>query len=692
MNLDGYTIDYILKRTEVLKRAVGNRNERMSRYERMYRMDVWDTPPMQNEMRVTMPVGFDSVEKMRALLITRRPQVSVPYDSSEMAKQTKAQKLESYLYGVMARTNFYRLLADGEWNAMCLGQGILKACWMPGVAYDEFPLAVNAPDPRTVYGTRNVSKTRYTELVQTWERSRREIIDEWGLTDYKPPADLAFDRQASWLDEKVNYIEYWQEVYDWEEVEKPKPKPKTIAELAGELMLHQQTAASGIPEEYDAGGEDEPPEEEEPQRRRVRRIVHAVVIEEKPAAVVTGTAPASNDLSAVAPGRWVKQPKVVPGYSVIPYFKWSGISTPLAGENEDLSILYPLTNGDGGKNAMGVLAAMSILASIDLNSAVASPNAPWFTDDDTVDIDTDPNAINRVKPGSKVWRGEVDTTNPAVVRVKEQLTGIVNNVTVPEVMSGQVYQLSGQAISGLTNAFQMLLAFKQQDRESMLESFFGMILELTKEYAVGDGWTAYGQNANGRFVEQTVKSEDIYEGVRVQAKLSASLPKDEMAMVGLLVNLVQSDIISVETALDQVQKLIGLAGDTPMDEMKRWLRDKILREGSVAKVLAEASGKEALEALAEAGILSPEAIDKAIQTLNPPPPPAQLPPGQGMPPQGMPPQGPPAMPPTGGLPPNILPPTPDMLAAAGNLPGAMNMMGGDVPPFGGGPPPPPGMM
>jgi hypothetical protein len=687
-DLSRYDIPYILKRTAVLKSSVGNRNARMDRYEKMYRMDVWESAPAQNELRVTMPVGFDTVEKMRALLITRRPAVSVPYDSSEMHKQVKAQKLEGYLYGVMSRTNFYRLLADGEWNAMCLGQGILKACWMPGIAYDEFPLAVTAPDPRNIYGTRNVAKTRYTELVQTWKRSRREIRDEWGMTNYNPPTGMAFDQEAVWWDDRVNYIEYWVEYYDWEKVEPAAPPPKTVAELAGEMMLHTQQAASGIPEEYEAaeGEPAEKEEEEEPKRRRIRRIIHAVAIEEPPSVSAPG-APVE------AGGVWVKKPTVVPGYNVIPYFKWSGISTPLPGENEDLSILYPLTNGDGGKNAMGVLAAMSMLASIDLTSAIMSPNSPWFTDDETADIDTDPNAINRLSKGSKAWREQYDTTNPAVIRVKEQLTGVVNNVTVPEVMSGQVYQLSGQAISGLTNAFQMLLAFKQQDRESMLEQFFAMVLELTKSYAVGDGWTAYGQNGNGRYVEQTVKPEDVYEGVRVQVKLSASLPKDEMAMMGAIVNLVQADIISVETALDQIQKLIGLAGDTPMDEMKRWLRDKILREGSVAKVLAEASGKEALEALAEAGILSPEAVDKAIESLNPPPqpPPGMMPPGQGMPPQGGP--MPPAMPPTGGMPSNVMPPTPDMLAAAGNLQGAMNMQGGaGAPPFGGGPPPPPGMM
>lgn len=685
LNLSRLTFDYIRERAEMLRTSVGNRNAKMDRFEKLYRMDVWPDAMKPTELRVTIPTGFDVVEKMRGLLITRRPQVSVPYPSANMADQVKAQKKERYLYGVMHRTNFLRLLADAEWYAMCLGQGVLKASWYPHAAEDEFPILVSAPDPRTLYGRRSPQKDRYVELAHWWTRPRRDIRDEWGDAFKAVPPDSDFKKQAAWWDEQVDYIEYWVEQYDWEDIEPEPEPPKMLADLVGEALLTQ--VAAPIVDAVDAevaaeAAATEAAEAEVPQQRRVRKIVHAVIVLDRPA---DGVPKRSRD--EFGKGWTIKKAVVVPGYHIIPYVAWAGVSTPLAGENESLSILYPLTNGDGGQKAMGVVAAMSILASIDLTTAVMSPNSPLFVDDQNAEIDTEPNAVNRVSPGTRSWRTPPDATNPAVVRMFEQLQGVLGNVTMPEVLNGQVYDLSGQAISGLTNAFQRLIAFKQQDREVAIERFLELILHLTREYADPEqGWTAYGANQFGRYVEESVTPEDIGKSCRVQVKLDASLPKDEMATISMLVSLVKAEIISVETAQDQIQKLIGMAADTPTDETKRILRDKILREGNIAKLLATALGREALADLEAAGVFTAEDVAEAqamlYQEEHPQPPPM----APGAPPPG----APPGMSPTGGLPPGVLPPTPDMVAAAGNIPGAMAMQGQPMLPPGVMPPGVPG--
>jgi hypothetical protein len=70
-------------------------------------------------------------------------------------------------------------------------------------------------------------------------------------------------------------------------------------------------------------------------------------------------------------------------------------------------------------------------------------------------------------------------------------------------------------------------------------------------------------------------------------ELSASLPKDESGEVMMLANLVESGRISMETFLDRLQRIKKLASQSPQDEMKRILRDKMIFEGPLAERLAQ---------------------------------------------------------------------------------------------------------
>lgn len=637
LNLSSIDTQYILDRTAALETQFFDRNRRMDQYERMYRLDIWPESRSMDEVRVTLPLAYDAVEKMRALLITRPPTVSVPYTSNNPKDQARGQKLERYLYGAMSRLSFQKLLADAEWYAMCLGRGWLKLAYDKEAAeYEEdFPLVLTSPDPRTIYYQLSPRKDRCVELVQKWDRSRREIEDEFGY-EFIRPSEKAGDLAAiaEWLDEKVQYIEYWREVTTWKtEKKEPVIEPKLVTDLLAEKMMAIVTG--------EEPPEPTPPADEEPERRKVRQVVHAIMVNDGEVIDIFGRA-------------MIKKPVVLPYHKRIPFFGWAGTSTPLPGTNGDLSVLFPLSNGDGGDKAMGILSALSVLASTDLTTGIDSPNAPIIVDDPDADISTDPKAINYVKPGTNVKRLEPDGTNPAVLRTSELLNQQVSRVTVPQVMSGDYMNLSGQAVSGLSSAYQMILGFRQQERETQLQYLLGELLTVTEFFAV-DGWTAYGNNAMGRYVEQKVVPEDISGNTRVTVKLSASMPKDTMGMLSALSMLQSKKQISMETFLDMVQKLpeMGLAAESPTDELERILRDMVLFEGDLAKGMATALSTETVEEmLGRNGITMDQAM--AVRALlYPTPPQPKGPPPAG--PNGQPPQNP-MMPGGGGAPPPSGPP------------------------------------
>jgi hypothetical protein len=616
-------------RAAALERMYQGRNSRLDDYERMYRLQSWKDTLRPNEIRVSLPDAHNTIEKYRALLMTRPPTITVPTTSNNPDDQGRAQKIERYLYGVSARTKMSKVLSWAEWYAVTFGAGFVKCVYDSNHADDEFPLIITSPDTRTLYWQCD-GRDRIIELVQKWPRSRREIEAEWGCTLPRPSESWELESEAAWLDYKVDYIEYWTETTVWEKKEKGKPEPKLLTDLIGEAMQGVMAGQAGVDVEATlAGVEGEPAEEEEEEetRIRVRRVIHTVIVEDG-----AGTG---------GPAFVVKRAVAMPGYSRIPFVKFSGISTPLAGAGSDLSVLYPLAGGDGTDKAMGVLAAMNLLASIDLDSAIKAPNAPIISDDDAAELDMQPGAKNYVKPGSKVWRLTPDASNPAVQRSAELFTGRASQSGIPEIWSGEFHSLSGQALSGLATVFQMAIGFKQNDRQEALQDLFGLVLALTAKYSARDGgWRTYGTNATGQFVETLVKPADIGTNFRVTVKLSASMPKDTVGIASLLSMLESKGQLSLETMLDHLQKLpeFGLAAESPEDEIVRIYRNQLLKDEQFKGFITKALGSDVVQMMRNAGVVSPEAEQEAQQLLFPPPPmpmPAQGGPQQGMPPEMM---------------------------------------------------------
>jgi hypothetical protein len=676
-----YDARFVLDRTDELRTAAGDRNTRMDRFERMYRMDVWDDAPLgPDDIRLSLPIAFDMVEKMRALLITRPPVISVPWGNNDPDDQAKSQRMERYLYGLSGRANLGRVLADAEWFAMCLGMGVLKIAYDSQAVEGDSPLVIVAPDPRTIFGRLAPARDRWVELAQVWDRTRSEIIDEWGA-DLDMPSGMDATEEIAWLDEEVEYIEYWREMTEWIEPEPviEMPTQDSVIEATIDNVMAAMAGSAGstgsptgdaanergaqeILDGIDSGEAVELDIKDEPEKIRVRRVLHMVVVRD------------GNTGKPEEGGIVVKDAVIVPGYSQIPYIKWSGIATPLGGGDSDLSILYALGNGDGGSDSYGILQAWNLLASLDMGEALNAANPPLETDDEKATINAHAGEITTVQKDRHVRPLREPGQSLAFSRMSEQMSRMVDRIGLPEIWSGMVQNLSGQAISGLATAFTMLIGFKQLDRERALENLLMLALALTREYAPDDGWMMYGENAYGRSVEETLKPTDIAPHPRVRVKLSASMPKDDMAFISMLVQLVNTDLLSYETALDHIQKTIGLSADTPEEEIERILRAKLLLKSDVsqqlAKVLALRSAKRMARNAGEDEAMIEQLLGIQPQGQGQP---QGLP--QQMPPQGMQqPQG--APPPTMGLPPNVLPPSPDLLAGAGRIPQANNLQAG----------------
>jgi len=679
----------VCDRREDIVEAAGDRNKRRDRYERYVNLDFFERDAGADEIRIALPIAFDTVNKLKALTFGRRWMVTVPSSGGPETKETdRAQKLERFLYGVTDRLGLYRHAGYAEQDALTMERGWIKAVYDAKAAEDEFPIRITTPDPRTVYPVWDAGRERPTELIHTWQRTRREIEAEWGV-ELTRPARL--EDEDDWLDEEVAFSEWWkaetvedvtdastssaqdastgsaqdastgsaqadvkgsveQMVEGMQNAAHPQPFPEGGVSL-GEAMAAQglyEPALDGTRQSEDRGAVGK-----KRQKVRVRKIVHCAWVGEDAGERKAGGRGQGTETDA----EWVKKPVVMVGYKAIPFFGWPGIGTPPSNKAYDgQSVLFALSAGDApeGHKAMGVLQAMNLMASLMLDETVRRAHAPVQTTKKDGLVDLSPDAVNKLTPGESIGFVTPPPQTNDIPKSMSTLNQQINSVGLPEVMSGQVFNLSGQAISGLANAFEMVIADRQTEREGALRQLYSHILTLAREYAdPEDGWEAYGDGAWGKFVNERVKPDEIGASTRVMVKLSSNMPKDQLALASFFMSAFKQHAISWETFLDQFQKLFGMAADSPTDEIIRVMRDNLLMSD---KMILELGGPLAEEygRLLRAGAGLPPAPPAPVAPLA-----AQ---GTGNSGQG-----------TGPIPPGMA--TPDMVAASGNLAGAMNMAG-----------------
>lgn len=690
--------EFVSKRTTVLEKMYGNRNTRMKLYERMYRLDTYDgSAAAAEEIRVALPIAHNLVEKSRAMMIGRPPVVSVPsVGTNEEGKET-AEKIERWMIGALSRMQFVNRLGDAEFWATCAGKGWLKLTWDPFAMDDEFPIVLVAPDPKTLFPRYNNQRDRVVELADIRMRTRRDIEDEWGGLGFKFSRPIGLDSAAcaEWMEEEVRYIEYWLETVQFVKQDGKSEKKKSGEVDASPALSRVMKFTQGADGEPVESREDSPPgfaenkkEENEYEktgdewtdftenRKKVRRVIHSVVAED----ILTSVEQGERGALGVAV---IKSATHFGRYDRIPFFGWPGKSVPLPGEHADQSVLYPLAKGDASTGAMGVFGAYQALASIDIQSAIDSPNAPIFSDDPDHAISMERNKINYVSPGTKVWRLQPDVTNPAVQRAMMAMQDQMFRSGIHELMDGPAHMVSGQSVSGQSSVHQMVIGQRMNLLQEELSRMLEFALRLVRTCAVEEQWEAYGTTARGEFIKMSLGSEDVPENPRVLVKLSAAMPKDSIGLASILSALAAKNQISLETFLDLFQKLpeFGLASDSPAEEIERILRDRMLMSGPMAESLAQALSMGYVMRILNDGAVTPEEQMLAQQFMQKMM--EQAAPGMG--------QGPPA-PPGGANNPNQMMEaspygSPPGIPEPPNMPGSGGIPMGNVMPGGGAPPP-----
>jgi len=693
---------FVQSRYDALRERWGTRNERMDDYEKLYLLDMWEGGPEPDERRISAPVCWNVVESFRTLLLTRPPVISVPPSEVKGVATDQAEMIEKYLYGVWYQARVMDALNLTEWNASCLGEGVLRCVYDGETVEDELPLVVQALDPRTVYASPSGRTGQDLEVIHAFKRPRREIEAEWGVMLTRPEGEGT--KLEEWLDEEVDFIDYWR--VDVEEVEEEVERVSESASqreeepgaLARLIALARRALRAGAPEGaggpfgkaqgrqgeigtvtcecLECGHKMESTEhcadlvcpECGGQMRRVERpgvgmlggaeevervSESASQREEEPETRKVRRRVVTN--CVVVEEKFVKDPVKMPGYKRLPFVRYPGIATPMKDEDGMLSVLFAITGGVRKNGAVGLAAAMNELLAMKQRIIEMYANGALVTDDEDMTLDLSPGAVNYVRQG-RTWGFIVPSgPHPAVDQQMMLVEKLVQDATVSATMMGRyVGDVSGIAMSAMNNPVLMRVAHRQQVRERSYQELNALILGLTEEYAPAEGWTVWGIDRKGTTLELRLKPMDIDGYYRNRVELSASLPKDEAGEIMSLAQLVGQKLISRETFLDQLQRMKHLSSQSPQDEMKRILRDALLFEGPATETLAKLVLAEYSEELAEVlgqGVGEGDKGTRGQGAVPPGPPPPPGPPGgpgggpmMGMPPSVVPPQAvPPAV-------------------------------------------------
>jgi len=665
MNLKDITVEFVSDRDTHIRGLWASRNERMNDYEKLYLLDLWGKAAGPNERRISVPTCWTRVEAIRPLFLTKAPVISVPLVDVSADETAVADNIEKYLYGVWDQCSVMAELDLAEWSADCLGEGVLRCVYDKGTPEGEVPLLITQVDPRSVYATPGIRRDEDVELIHTYERSRRSIKEEWGSSKLKKgkPADNSSEAYQAWLDDEIDFVEYWrQDIVEVEEEVEPEKEDETQGPLA-------RGAATALKWARDKLGGQAPEMEiaaEGPKTRKVKRrqIIHCAMADEE----------------------WIKAPVVMPGYNQIPFIRYPGISTPLPGENGALSVLFPLTGGNRKGDTIGVAGAEAEAIGMQQSIIERYASGTLLSSTD-YDIDFGPNAQNAVMEDDRVEFLLPPGPAPAVDRHMANLQEYIQDATISDALMGKGQgAASGLALSAQTNPVMMRIASRQTIRERAYQRLNSLILSLTEQYAPDEGWEVWGTGSMGRAVGAQLPPADIQGNYRNRVELTASLPKDDAGQVMLWAQLADKGLISKETFMDLFQRTTRYSSQSPTDEMKRILRDKILTEGALAetlakKILAESDPTLAAFLLGEMGQGpmggNPQGPQGPASPQGPP----------GMPPGPAP--GPPQQGPMGGMPPGAvatgqLPPAPGLEAMMGmagqpmpSLPQLPPQMGGD---------------
>jgi len=608
---------YLKGRLVSLQERWSNRNTRMDDMIKLYQMDLWTGEKPENRRRVTSPRAWNVVEAARALLFTRRPVIEVPPSEIRSVSAHTASEIEKFLYGAWERMGLYHAIDDMEWWATTVGLGVIRLVYDPDAPDDELPLRVSVYDPRTVYYWSDPQRPLHdSELIVCWDRARRDIMQEWDTDLGAPDADSSHFEE--WLDEEVEYVDYWATYVIEEEEEVPQEEEPEGVLTRGLRALGLRVAQMFEQTESRSEGEEK---EEERQTRTVRKrvVVNAVM----------------------ADGVIVKDPVIMPGYRRIPFFHWAGVRTGMTDRDACLSILYPIAGGARKNGAQGLVSAESELMSLQLMAAERHAAAALVVNDDTLDLDLSPGAVNySSRPDLRLEWVVPPSQGPDLTATLANVAQNAEDATIPSALLGR-YQaaMSGIAMTMVTNPVLMRIAMRQRERETVLQELNALVLDLVEEYAPPEGWAVWGVGRNGQEFEARLDPDAVSGYRRNRVRLSAQMPKDAPNLALALSNLVQNKMLSRRTAREEIQRAFDLSGQSPEDEEMLVLIESILFDSEDTR---RAFALEALKEYDPQLAATVIELQQGLAAAGPQPPRLAQGPMGGMGPQAAPPQGMPA--------------------------------------------------
>jgi len=170
-------------------------------------------PPEDGEMRIILPIAFNTIESYLSLMLTRPPVVSVPASEIKEVHQQDADKIEKMLYAIWHKSSMNKVIRDALWHALVDGWGVIQVCYDPERDLEgECPIFAASVDPLGFYPmpAKRAGEWEYVVLIEN--RLVGDLRNAFILgRDRRTKAVKSAETALAGFDDtdRVKVLEYW---------------------------------------------------------------------------------------------------------------------------------------------------------------------------------------------------------------------------------------------------------------------------------------------------------------------------------------------------------------------------------------------------------------------------------------------------------------------------------------------------
>lgn len=172
-------------------------------------------PPQDREVRIILPIAYNTIESYLSLMLTRPPVISVPTSDVREVHYKQADSIERMLYGIWSQSRMIKAIRDGLWHALVDGWGVLQVIYSPDDELkDRCPIYAKSVDPIGFYPmpSDRPGEWEYVILVShrlVGELRNALILGKDGRTRAVRTAKAALENLNE--DDRVKVLEYWDD-------------------------------------------------------------------------------------------------------------------------------------------------------------------------------------------------------------------------------------------------------------------------------------------------------------------------------------------------------------------------------------------------------------------------------------------------------------------------------------------------